>query len=142
MTPSTWSVNKHCLRCYSSVSVRIYKVSHFSSILEKAGPMLTAPHTGLACRFKLLSLSLPYPNHHPHAPPILPPYQPANLALAPVISILSPSPPLSLPSLPPCPQEHLVFKLRLHLTSTKNIWVIRHTVEFTKLVHRKKGYSA
>ena len=97
--------------------------------------MLTAPHTGLACRFKLLSLSLPYPNHHPHAPPILPPYQPANLALAPVIHILSPPP-------PPSPQEHLVFKLRLHLTSTKNIWVIRHTVEFTKLVHRKKGYFA
>ena len=74
--------------------------------------MLTAPHTGIAWHFKLLSLSLSalaYPC--PHAPPLLPPYQPTNLTLFPVVRILS-------PSLPPSPQEHLVFKLRLHLTST------------------------
>ena len=80
--------------------------------------MLTALQTGITWRFKLLSLSLPYRRPHPYAPPT---FLFINL---PIWHWLLSSTSSLPPSLSPCPQEHLVFKLRLHLTSTKYLWVI------------------
>ena len=71
--------------------------------------MLTALHIGIAWRFKFLSLS------GPPTPPCTTP--PSSLSTC-QSAICSCHPrPLSFPSsLPPSPQEHVVFKLRLYLT--------------------------
>ena len=119
------------------MSVRVYKVSHFSSILEKAGPMLTAPHTGIAWRFKLLSLSLPYPRPRPHAPPT---FLLINLPVWHWLLSSTSSLPSSLP--PPFPTRALGVLNQVTPNLHKTYLGHMSYVEFTKLVHRKKLYFA
>ena len=77
-------------------------------VRQYAGPIIIAPHAGIAWRFKLLSLSscLPPP------PCTTPPSSLSTGQSGTGAGCLHPF------SLPPSPQEHLVFKLRLHLIST------------------------